>query len=127
MAAAEARLFTFPRNADVIKSQSMPQVTPGWVNITRKHWDLTSSPNVPHFDQQAPAFPAGVSADAPQAREYYALAEKLAPFWPSAIAIFLTVQLKKSVGNDAEFAKYKAMVEEGLKAGVCEMDEWEEL
>lgn len=117
MAAAEARLFTFPRNADVIQSQSMPQVTPGWVNITSRHWDLPSSPNVPHFDQRAPAFPAGVAADSPQAREYYAYAEKLAPFWPSAIAIFLIVELKKSVGNDAQFAKFKGMIEEGLKAG----------
>ncbi|OJD29043.1 uncharacterized protein BKCO1_960006 [Diplodia corticola] len=118
MAAAEARLFTFPRNADVIQSQSMPQVTPGWVNITSRHWDLPSSPSVPHFDQKAPEFPAGVdAANSPQAREYYAYAEKLAPFWPSAIAMFLAVELKKSVGDEKRFAKYKAMIEEGLKAG----------
>ncbi|KAK7718026.1 hypothetical protein SLS57_006173 [Botryosphaeria dothidea] len=117
MAQTEARLFYFPRNDDQIKSQTMPVIAPGWTRLTSKHWDLRHSPNAPYFDDGVPALPAGVSANHPQVQEYYAYVEKLAPFYPSALVLFLLRSLKQNIGNDSEYAKYKALIEEALKEG----------
>ncbi|EKG22529.1 hypothetical protein MPH_00102 [Macrophomina phaseolina MS6] len=124
MAQTEARVFTFGRNDDEIKSQRMPIVAPGWTRLTSKHWDLRHSPNVPHFDDGVPELPAGVPADHPQAKEYYAYVEKVAPFYPSALALYLLRSLKQSVGDDAEFAKFKGLVEEALKEGDFELEQY---